>query len=121
MDIFESLENLQVSEACFEDIIGLVEEHINERSEVNKIKKNGYENNLAGINNEYKDNVQNKIKGLKKDADDYYWASVDAADATQKGHDASKKLSNISDLKLIQANRLRRNLSKRFVNREGSI
>ena len=30
MDIFESLENLPVSEGCFEDIIGLVEEYINE-------------------------------------------------------------------------------------------
>ena len=30
MDIFESLENLPVSEACFENIIGLVEEYINE-------------------------------------------------------------------------------------------
>ena len=30
--IFESLENLNVSEECFEDIIGLVEEYINEVS-----------------------------------------------------------------------------------------
>lgn len=30
MNIFESLENLNVSEECFEDIIGLVEEYIHE-------------------------------------------------------------------------------------------
>ena len=30
MDIFESLENLNVSEGCFEDIIKIVEEYINE-------------------------------------------------------------------------------------------
>ena len=30
MDIFESLENLNVSEECFNDIVGLVEEYINE-------------------------------------------------------------------------------------------
>ena len=30
MDIFESLENLNVSEECFDDIIGIVEEYINE-------------------------------------------------------------------------------------------
>ena len=30
MDIFESLENLPVSESCFEDIISIVEEYINE-------------------------------------------------------------------------------------------
>ena len=33
MDIFESLENLPVSESCFDDIIGLVEEYINEISD----------------------------------------------------------------------------------------
>lgn len=33
MDIFESLENLNVSEECFEDIVGLVEEYINEVSD----------------------------------------------------------------------------------------
>ena len=30
MDIFESLENLQVSEECFDDIIGIVEELLSE-------------------------------------------------------------------------------------------
>ena len=30
MDIFESLENLNVSEECFEDIVGIVEEYIHE-------------------------------------------------------------------------------------------
>ena len=38
MDIFESLENLPVSEECFEDIISIVEEYINEIS-VNTWKK----------------------------------------------------------------------------------
>ena len=33
MSIFESLENLQVSEGCFEDIVGLVEEYIQEKSD----------------------------------------------------------------------------------------
>ena len=33
MDIFESLENLNVSEECFEDIAGLVEEYLNETSD----------------------------------------------------------------------------------------
>lgn len=30
MDIFESLENLEVSESCFDDIMSMVEECINE-------------------------------------------------------------------------------------------
>ena len=33
MDIFESLENLNVSEACLSDIINMVEEYINEISD----------------------------------------------------------------------------------------
>ena len=33
MDIFESLENLSVSEACLSDIINMVEEYINEVSD----------------------------------------------------------------------------------------
>ena len=33
MDIFESLENLSVSEACLNDIINIVEEYINEVSD----------------------------------------------------------------------------------------
>ena len=39
MDIFESLKNLNVSEECFEDIVGLVEEYINETKKANKIKQ----------------------------------------------------------------------------------
>ena len=30
MDIFESLENLEISEECFDEIMGIVEEYINE-------------------------------------------------------------------------------------------
>lgn len=37
MDIFESLENLSVSEKCFNDIMGLVESAINETTERKKI------------------------------------------------------------------------------------
>lgn len=33
MDIFESLENLNVSEGCFEDIINIVEDILNEREQ----------------------------------------------------------------------------------------
>lgn len=35
MDIFESLENLSISEECFNDIISIVEEYINELSNKN--------------------------------------------------------------------------------------
>ena len=36
MDIFENLENLPVSEACFDDIIGIIEEIISETKKANK-------------------------------------------------------------------------------------
>lgn len=41
MDIFESLENLSVSEECFNEIMGLVEEYINEVS-LGKLKSAAY-------------------------------------------------------------------------------
>ena len=41
MDIFESLENLNVSEECFDDIMGIVEELLNES---NRARKYGQKN-----------------------------------------------------------------------------
>ena len=38
MDIFESLENLNVSEGCFDEIVGIVEEIIHELND-NTVKK----------------------------------------------------------------------------------
>ena len=38
MNIFESLENLNVSEECFNDIVGIVEEYINELKDDLKLK-----------------------------------------------------------------------------------
>lgn len=47
MDIFESLENLPVSEACFEDIVGLVEEYLSEGKNLLKAAiKHGASKNL---------------------------------------------------------------------------
>lgn len=39
MDIFENLENLAVSEECFNDIMGIVEEIINEGPSVERVRK----------------------------------------------------------------------------------
>ena len=47
MNIFESLENLNVSEECFDGIMGLVEEYISERNKENKEKKNEWEKDSA--------------------------------------------------------------------------
>ena len=37
MDIFESLENLEVSEECFDEIMGMVEELLNEEGFLDKV------------------------------------------------------------------------------------
>ena len=118
MDIFESLENLEVSEECFDDILTITEEIINERNKENKIKKNNWENKLSGINPQYKDKVQDKINNLRKDADDYYWAHVDAAGASPEEYKRAKELLDISDKKEKQANKIQKGFSKKFVNRQ---
>lgn len=43
MDIFESLENLSVSEECFNSIMDIVEEYINERNKENREAKKEWE------------------------------------------------------------------------------
>jgi hypothetical protein len=67
MDIFESLENLNVSEECFDEIIGIVEELINEDIKSYIVKKYG------------------EPKFNKEDSRHYYWwsngAGAGAADA----------------------------------------
>ena len=47
MNIYENLENLNVSEECFNDIMGIVEATINERNKENKEKKNEWEKDNA--------------------------------------------------------------------------
>ena len=53
MDIFESLENLNVSEECFDDIMGIVEEFLNE-STYEIIDKKEKEARDSGNEEEYK-------------------------------------------------------------------
>ena len=74
MDIFESLENLNVSEECFEDIIGIVEEILNERNKENRESRRNWELTRGYKTPEYttsKDNVlkgEEAIKDLKAEA-----------------------------------------------------
>jgi hypothetical protein len=79
MDIFESLENLQVSEACFEDIVGLVEEYINE------LKNSTIEKTLDA----HRDRIMNATaKGESDPVDtEKYYKSTDRAEkrAREKG------------------------------------
>ena len=47
MNIFESLENLNVSEECFNDIVGIVEEIINERNKENRKARRKWEQGIS--------------------------------------------------------------------------
>ena len=72
MDIFESLENLPVSEGCFEDIIGIVEEYINELknqtvADVYNKRYDQYKNaTLNAVKNQSPENLKNYIKASNK-------------------------------------------------------
>lgn len=79
MDIFESLENLQVSEACFEDIIGIVE------TLVGRFAEKGAP--VTGNEEEFKKEMAPLVR-TKKEL---------ARRKTQAGVEASKKIG--SDLK----------------------
>lgn len=69
--IFENLENLTVSEECFNDIMDIVEEIINERNKENRQAKKEYElNRTPKLHNFSKDGLagvnQATIRNLKK-------------------------------------------------------
>ena len=75
MDIFESLESLNVSEECFDEIIAMVEELILERNKENREAKKKWElNNGKGYHTDYlydddEDKESNKYyKSSKKHA-----------------------------------------------------
>ena len=82
MNIFENLENLAVSEECFNDVMDIVEEIINERNKENRQAKKEYEFNrtpelhdfskdgLAGVNQATIRNLKkyNKVEPGEKDA-----------------------------------------------------
>ena len=53
MDIFESLENLEVSEACFDEIMDIVEELLNESSHARKYGKKDGESTVDVIGTKY--------------------------------------------------------------------
>ena len=86
MDIFESLENLNVSEECFDDIIGIVEEILNE------LYEKGYEAAPKGHKHKVGDEVQvsfgaglssgksGKISSLYKSHTGSTWAKGTGAD-----------------------------------------
>ena len=111
MDIFESLENLQVSEACFEDIVGIVEELLSESNPetIQKVaNKRAYD---AGFHSEKQFNrgivtpegekAQKKFKNIKdligkreKRIGDWAVRHTELADNVNKGWEDSKAIRN---------------------------
>ena len=95
MDIFESLENLNVSEECFDDIMGIVEEILLERNQENKQKKKEWELKRGAVEpgSYVKDNRDRTIpmreltiKQLKKHADKEHPAVQGAVDEIAKAN-----------------------------------
>ena len=68
MDIFESLENLGVSEACFDEIMGIVEEIINERDFCTR--PTAAKNSIEGRRKASYDAVGNYATAVEKDRKD---------------------------------------------------
>ena len=67
MDIFESLENLNVSEECFNDIVGLVEELLSEDIVDSVLKHTeGDDSKRAKLLNKVLDNKTKEVAGAEK-------------------------------------------------------
>jgi hypothetical protein len=81
MNIFESLENLNVSEECFDEIMKIVEGYINE------LKNETIEKTLDKRNDQYKDlRASGKDKEASKEGRKYYKAfEIAKARARKKG------------------------------------
>ena len=81
MDIFESLENLEVSEECFNDIMGIVEQYI--------LELNKYEQYKLDKNPELKKEVEKRQEALKEIGD-----LRKEVDSTYAGHTAVDTLAD---------------------------
>ena len=68
MDIFESLENLPISEACFDEIMDMVEELIDEVL-VGDYKEKGAGEGEADIKRELQKHFGGKLRGIRKHAE----------------------------------------------------
>lgn len=102
MDIFESLENLSVSEECFDDIINIVEEYLFEGQ---KQLRKPFKKALPGL-------IRNAVKLTAENphSDESFFARNDAVRAYEKSHpgrahndqlyDNIKDIANIAKRKM---------------------
>lgn len=82
MDIFESLENLNVSEECFNDIMNVVEEILSERDMFTRPK--AAKNSIEGRQRKYYQALDNYQDSLRKDERDKKLYKADINDTEVK-------------------------------------
>ena len=82
MDIFESLENLNVSEECFDDIVSIVEDIINERDIFTRPK--AAKNSIEGRQRKYYQALDNYQDSLRRDEKDKKLYKTDINDTEVK-------------------------------------
>jgi hypothetical protein len=97
MDIFESLENLKVSEECFEDIMELTEAYINELKDETKVAviKKRIDNLVDATNAAKKSNSKFPREGS---IDDQAVNLLDTAELVKKQKEMANKLNRSSRL-----------------------
>ena len=67
MDIFESLENLNVSEECFDEIMGLIEDYNSYRDQKEEENTSQSYSDLANVNKSIRRNKTRKLKAAFKE------------------------------------------------------
>ena len=106
MNIFESLENLNVSEECFDEIMGIVEEIINEVSVGNLSQKATKSLEKAKVAN------QEAIKNFKKEQKKEQPDELKLSRYADEGNKAAQKYRNakrIVDLNLPKNSKVKAN------------
>lgn len=134
MNIFESLENLPVSESCFDDILGLVEELILERNQENRKKKRKWElgRTEAQLNADGEDvkssNIlknQYAIRQLRKNSKPGGYFSIDNTVDTLASNNRAALGRNANEVSKFRANEYNKHLihgtgMRKTVSRRGS-
>lgn len=111
MDIFESLENLNVSEECFEDIVGLVEEYIQEnvftaidkysnkpKEEKWELSRKAWRNRDEEMDSRLRRKIKDNLKAMGKDEEDEEaFNKASKAAYEQTGHEGGLGTNIISN------------------------
>ena len=107
MDIFESLENLNVSEECFDEIMGIVEELLNEKATVGQLA-------MAASNRMEREKIKNEEanKNLKDEASKANPSNEKLRQYTQDAIDSARRYRHgkrLDDLNLPKESKVSAN------------